>query len=146
MEVDFGVIEGHDGVAGVGALVADEDEMLELRKEAFEVDAVHIAAVNSFSPEVGDIAAQDANGLKTPVGHQCVGLDDVRWILDNRLALHRIYHLDLLVCLQMTVGHIDAQQAADAASVGVNLDGLVVIRRQIIQHIEQFRRGQDIDQ
>lgn len=45
----------------------------------------------------------------------------------------------------MTVGHLDAQQAADAASVGVNLDGLVVIRRQIIQHIEQFRRGQDID-
>lgn len=29
VEVDFGVIKGHDGVAGVGAEVADEDEALE---------------------------------------------------------------------------------------------------------------------
>lgn len=29
VEVDFGVVEGHDGVAGMGSKVANEDDALE---------------------------------------------------------------------------------------------------------------------
>ena len=59
------MINVHDRIAGVGAEVADEDEALELRKETFEVDAVHITAAHSLSPEVGDVAAEDTVGLET---------------------------------------------------------------------------------
>ena len=45
VEVNFHMVDGHNGVTGVGAEVADEDEALELRKETLEVDAVYVAAL-----------------------------------------------------------------------------------------------------
>lgn len=67
MEGDFGVAEGHDGVACVGPLVADEDEAPDERQEAFEVDAVHAAALHALVPEVGDVAAEDAFGFEAVI-------------------------------------------------------------------------------
>ncbi len=81
------MVDGHDGVIGVGAEVADEDEAFELRKDTLEIDAVHVAAAHSFAPEVGDVATEDTVGLEAAAGGEHIQFDHVQRILVDRLSL-----------------------------------------------------------
>lgn len=75
LEVNFHMVESHDGVGGMGAFVANKDEALYQRKQALEVYAEHIARSDFFTVLVGDITTEDSIGFETPISRQLICLD-----------------------------------------------------------------------